>query len=100
MKRTVAHAVAIIALLGAAGTVRHSLHAAASAGPRSAYFPDVLLQDQNGKRVRFYTDLVRGKIVMINFFYAHCDGICPGVTENLVRVQNALGDRVGRDIHM
>jgi protein SCO1/2 len=100
MKRTIAHALAILALLGVAGTVRHSLHAAAAAGPRAAYFPDVILRNQDGKPVRFYTDLVHGKIVLINFFYAHCDGICPGVTENLVRVQNALGDRAGHVVQM
>jgi protein SCO1/2 len=31
-------------------------------------------------------------------FYAKCEGICSPVTRNLVRVQNLLGDRVGKDI--
>jgi protein SCO1/2 len=44
--------------------------------------------------------LIKDKIVTINFMYADCEGICPGITANLVKVQHALGARVGRDIFM
>jgi len=64
------------------------------------YFPDVMLRTQDDKQVRFYDDLVKDKIVTINFFYANCEGICPLVTSNLVKVQKLLGERVGRDIFM
>jgi protein SCO1/2 len=67
---------------------------------RRRYFPNVTLQTQDGKTVRFYDDLIKDKIVTINFFYAKCDGICPTVTANLARVQRILGDRVGREIFM
>ncbi len=65
---------------------------------RRRNFPDVTLFTQANKKVRFYQDLVKDRIVIINFFYAHCEGICPLVTRNLVRVQKLLGDRMGRDI--
>ena len=64
------------------------------------YFPNVTLLTQNGKKVKFYDDLIKDKIVLLNFFYAKCDGICPGTTANLVRVQKLLGDHVGRDVFM
>jgi protein SCO1 len=64
------------------------------------HLPDVTLITQDGKRVRFYDDLIKDKIVTINFFFAHCEEICPLVTANLVKVQRLLGDRVGRDIFM
>ena len=64
------------------------------------HFPNVELTTHEGKKVRFYDDLVKDKIVLINFFYADCVGICPGITANLKRVQELLGDRVGRDIFM
>jgi protein SCO1/2 len=67
---------------------------------RRRYFPNVSLQTQDGKWVHFYDDLIKGKIVTINFFYAQCDGICPTVTANLAKVQRLLGNRVGRDIFM
>jgi protein SCO1/2 len=65
---------------------------------RRRYFPDVALVTQDNQKVRLYRDLIKNKIVIINFFYAHCERICPMVTANLVRVQQLLGRRVGRDI--
>ncbi|PYP84990.1 MAG: SCO family protein [Blastocatellia bacterium AA13] len=67
---------------------------------RDRYFPNLELVTHEGKKVRFYDDLIKDKIVIINFMYANCEGICPGITANLVRVQKAFGDRVGRDIFM
>ncbi len=65
---------------------------------RQRYFPDLVLTTHEGKKVRFYDDLIKDKIVIINFMYAKCEGVCPPVTANLVKVQNLLGDRLGRDI--
>jgi protein SCO1/2 len=67
---------------------------------RETYFPNVPLITQDGEKVNFYKDLVEGKVVTFNFFFAKCDEICPRVTANLAKVQRLLGDRVGRDIHM
>ncbi|HEY2962118.1 MAG TPA: SCO family protein [Pyrinomonadaceae bacterium] len=61
-------------------------------------FPNVTLTTHEGKKVKFYDDLLKDKIVIINFMYVKCDGICPGTTANLVKVQKLLGDRVGKDI--
>src|SRR2546426_10278505 len=67
---------------------------------RSRYFPNVTLTTHEGRKVKFYDDLIKDKIVTINFMYADCEGVCPGITMNLAKVQKALGDRVGRDIFM
>ena len=64
------------------------------------YFPNVELTTHEGRKVHFYDDLVKDKIVLINFMYAKCTGICPGITANLLRVQKLLGARVGTDIFM
>src|SRR5689334_24980607 len=64
------------------------------------YFPNFELTTHEGKKVHFYDDLIKDKIVVINFMYAQCEGICVPVTQNLKRVQNLLGRRVGRDIFM
>ena len=73
---------------------------AARAETQARYFPNVGLVTHEGKKVRFYDELVKDKIVLINFMYAECTGICPGITANLKKVQNLFGDRVGRDIFM
>jgi protein SCO1/2 len=64
------------------------------------HLPNLSMITHEGKRVLFYDDLVKDKVVTLNFFYANCDEICPLVTANLVKVQKLLGDQVGRDIHM
>src|SRR5262245_22127586 len=67
---------------------------------RQRYFPNLVLTDQNGRKLKFYDDLVKDKIVIFNMFYAQCEGICTPITRNLVRLQNLLGNRVGKDIFM
>jgi protein SCO1/2 len=61
-------------------------------------FPNVVLLTHEGRRVRFYDDLVRGRTVALNFMYVECEGTCPGVTSNLVEVERQLRGRGGRDI--
>jgi protein SCO1/2 len=61
------------------------------------FIPNAELLDQDGKTVRFYQDCVKGKIVLINFMYTKCRGKCPLVSRNLLKVQELLGDRLGKD---
>ncbi|MCX7084407.1 MAG: SCO family protein [Methylococcales bacterium] len=63
-------------------------------------FPNVPVMTHEGKVVHFYDDLIKDKIVMINFTYTTCDGICPGMTENLKQVYKEFGERMGKDIFM
>src|SRR5690242_9125904 len=65
---------------------------------RMRYFPDVVLQTQENRKVRLYEDLIKDRVMLINFMYASCDRICPRVVHNLAKVQKLLGDRVGRDV--
>jgi protein SCO1/2 len=67
---------------------------------RRRYFPDVTLVTQDNRKVRFYEDLVKGKIVTINFFYAVCEGICPTVMANLAKVQKLLANRAAPPVSM
>ena len=62
------------------------------------YFPNVVLQTQDGKSVRFYDDLLKGKVVAVSFIYTSCPDVCPLDTAKLRQVQQLLGDRLGKDI--
>jgi protein SCO1/2 len=64
------------------------------------YFTDVELVNQNGEKVRFYSDLLQGKVVIINSFFATCQASCLPMNRNLEKVQQALGDHVGKDVHI
>ena len=66
---------------------------------QSGVFPNVELLTQDGKKVRFYDDLIHGKTVLLNFFLVECtDGLCPTNISNIRKVQDLLGERMGRDI--
>ena len=60
--------------------------------------PDVELLDQNGRKIHFYTDLVKGHTVVINFIFTTCTTICPPLGATFARVQKELGDKAGRDV--
>lgn len=64
------------------------------------YFSDVLLTNQNGEGMRLYSDLLKGKVVIIDFFFATCQGSCLPMNHNLQKVQEALGDKVGKDVYI
>ena len=85
-------AVAVGTLAFWAARVAHGARLATS------HFPNVILTTQEGKRVRFYDDLIAGKIVAINFIYAHCEFSCPLETARLAQVRQLLDARMGKDI--
>jgi protein SCO1/2 len=43
--------------------------------PHEHEFPNTVLRTHEGRDVRFYDDLIKDKIVLINFMYTNCQGI-------------------------
>lgn len=68
--------------------------------PKELTIPDVSVFTQEGRKIRFYTELVKDKVVLINFFYTTCEAACPMSGERLATIQKSLGDRVGKDVHL
>jgi cytochrome oxidase Cu insertion factor (SCO1/SenC/PrrC family) len=62
--------------------------------------PDIEVLDQNGRKINFYTDLVKGQTVAINFIFTTCTTICPPLGATFARVQKELGDKAGRDVRL
>ena len=83
-----------------AATSDNTVSAMARRRIQEQHLPNIPLLTQEGKQVRFYDDLIKDKIVTLNFFFAKCDEICPKVMANLVKVQKLLGDQVGRELFM
>jgi protein SCO1 len=69
-------------------------------GPAAAqkYFSDITLVNQDGQPVRFYSDLLKDKVVVLNAFFATCQGSCLPMNRSLEKVQEAFKDRMGKDL--
>jgi len=70
-----------------------------SGSARKMVIPDVEVLDQNGNALHFYSDLIKGKTVAINFIFTNCTTICPPLAATFARVQKDLGDKTGRVVH-
>ena len=69
-------------------------------GPRANYFPNYTVTTHDNRQVKFYDDLIADKIVLVNFMYANCEASCPLSVLNLKQIHKALGDKVGKEVHM
>ena len=65
---------------------------------QSDRFPNILLTTQDERQVRFYDDLVKDRTVIVNFMYTTCYNACLPIAQNLGRVHERFGDRMGRDV--
>jgi len=64
------------------------------------YFPNVPLTSHEGKELRFFDDVIKDKVVALNFIYTSCPDVCPLETARMANVQQILGDRVGKDVFL
>ena len=113
MKKTLLIALALAVFAPQAGPLfaqheHHQHQAAAAAEPEKLEaqpvsglnIPDVPVMDQDGNTVRFYSDLVKGKVVAVNFVFTTCTTICPPMGANFARLQKILGERAGQGVHL
>ncbi|MDH0301859.1 MULTISPECIES: SCO family protein [unclassified Pseudomonas] len=63
------------------------------AGTRDAqsWFTDTVLKDQDGRELRFYSDVLKDRVVMLNVIFTHCNDACPLITRKLREVREAMG---------
>jgi protein SCO1/2 len=98
MKRKTRGAALVAALIGMVLSLALVRPAAAADGrPGRIVFPDVTLTTQDGDDVKFY-DLIKGRVVAIDLIYTTCQYACPLESARLARMQQLLGDRMGKDI--
>lgn len=64
------------------------------------YFSNTKLITQDGKRVRFYNDVLKGKVIVINSFFSTCQGACMPMNRNFKKVADILGNKVGREVFL
>ena len=90
---------------GAGAQPDHAQHRPAGAGVRAPAagtvrikLPDTELTDQHGKAVRFASDAVGGRLVLINFIYTTCTTVCPIQSALFADLQQRLGARAGSEV--
>jgi protein SCO1 len=97
-KLIVASAVLLLAVFAAAA--QSPAPAKSAQSPAEKYFTDTELINQDGKTVRFYTDVLQGKVIVINSFFSTCQGACLPMNRNFQKVAELLGDHVGKDLFL
>lgn len=94
--------IALLVLASSKGAAQ-SCHAPASQAKKpenKMVIPDVAVLDQEGNKLHFYTDLIKGKTVAINFIFTNCTTICPPLAATFARLQKEMGDKVGKEVHL
>jgi protein SCO1 len=62
------------------------------------YFTDADLTTQDGKKVRFYSDMLKGRTVVLNVTYTNCTEACPLITRQMLQVREELGKAFGTQV--
>jgi cytochrome oxidase Cu insertion factor (SCO1/SenC/PrrC family) len=62
------------------------------------YFTDLEVIDQNGKRLRFYSEVLKGRVVLVNFIFTNCPDACPLITQKLIQTRSLLVESIKDDV--
>lgn len=81
------------------GRVRKGLTPPPTQARGGDYFPNVLVRSHRGEKFRLYDDLIRNRVVMINFMSLGAHDKYP-VSQHLSQIAERLGPRLGRDVFM
>lgn len=67
-----------------------------------AWFTDTILLDQDGRRQRFYSDLLapagQARVVLVHPLFTGCSSACPLIVKLLLQVRSALDETRQRDL--
>lgn len=60
--------------------------------------PDLKVLDQNGRHLRFSSDVLKDRTAVINTFFTNCAAICPITQETFAKLAKSLRNRLGQDL--
>jgi protein SCO1 len=70
------------------------------AGAERIEIPDLVLKNQEGRQIRFYSDLIKDKVVVLSFFYTTCTYVCTRQGTVFSNLQSLLGERLGKSVFL
>ncbi len=56
------------------------------------------LVDQDGRRVKFVSDVIGDRIVVMDFVYTSCTTVCPVLSAVFSQMQGKLGEQLGEEV--
>ena len=71
---------------------------AASEEKARKFFTDAEVIDQNGNKLRFYSDVLKDRVVLINFIFTNCQDYCPMVTQKLLDTRRRMVESVRDEV--
>lgn len=92
-------AVAAVAPAAAEDNPAYKTCPRATGGKNASRFPQVVVQDQHKRKAWFYEELIADKLVLVSFTSVRGEKYYP-LLGNLVKVQQMVEDRVGKDVAM
>jgi cytochrome oxidase Cu insertion factor (SCO1/SenC/PrrC family) len=75
-----------------------SLYAQDKPAPVALLVPDIEVVNQDGRHVRFNSQVIDGRIAIVTGFFTTCSSMCPITQEKLSQVAKLLGSRLGKDV--
>jgi protein SCO1/2 len=69
-------------------------------GVGKVQIPDLMVRDQDGRNVRFYSDLIKDKVVVLSFVYTSCNYTCSMQGQTFSKLQSLLGERLGKSVFL
>lgn len=75
-----------------------ALYAQDQPAPVALLVPDIEVVNQNGRHVRFNSQVIEGRIAIVTGFFTTCSSMCPITQEKLSQVAKLLGSRLGKDV--
>ena len=100
-RRIIASVMVIFVACGLAGGQQQTAAAPLvelNVGGGKIRFPDLVVRNQEGRKVRFYSDLIKDKVVVLSFFYTSCTYTCTMQGKTFSRLQSLLGERLGKSV--
>jgi protein SCO1/2 len=75
-----------------------SFYAQDRPAPVALPVPDIEVVNQDGRHVRFNSQVIDGRIAIVTGFFTTCSSMCPITQEKLSQVARLLGPRLGKDV--
>jgi len=84
--------------VSSAAAVSNTASDAAAEEKARKFFTDLEVIDQNGKKLRFYSDVLKGRVVLISFIFTNCEFACPMQAQKLKQARAAMVPTIKDDV--